>query len=69
MEFSCIRMRNWVGDALHFSFQVWVGGSVLLVQEKFNLKFQTALKVLMVLIYLYMVFTFREDPDCKDLGF
>ena len=66
MEFSCIGMRNWVGDALDFSFEVWVGGSVLLVQEKFHLKFQTALKVLTVLIYLYMVFTFRELPYCKE---
>ena len=66
MEFSCIRMRNCAGDALDFSFQVWVGRSVLLVQEKFNLKFQTALKVLMVLMYLYMVFTFRQWPYWKD---
>ena len=66
MEFSGIRMRNWVGEALaDFSFHVWVRGLVLLVREKLNLKFQTALKVLMVLIYLYMVFTFRRWPYCK----
>ena len=44
MEFSGIRMRNWVGEALaDFSFHVWVRGLVLLVRENFNLKFQTAL--------------------------
>ena len=56
MEFSCTIMRNWVGEVLaDFSFHVWVGGQFYLGD---HLKFQTALKVLMVLIYLYMVFTF-----------
>ena len=27
MEYSCIRMRNWLGEGLAvFSFHVWVGG-------------------------------------------
>ena len=34
-------MRNWVGDALDFSFQVWVGGSVFTCKKKLKISDST----------------------------